>query len=74
MIINWLTTQAQQFLAARNVELDELNVGFDFALSPEMMNLLYAQNDERMTETNQPTEDVTTVTQFALDEHELALA
>lgn len=74
MIINWLTTQAQQFLAAKNVELDELNVGFDFALSPEMMNLLHAQNDERMAETNRQTEDVATVTQFALDEYELALA
>lgn len=73
MIINWLTTKAQQFSTAQNVELDELNVGFDFALSPEIMNLLYVQNDQCMTETDRQTEDVT-VTQFALDEHELALA
>ncbi|WP_333873967.1 hypothetical protein [Methylobacter sp.] len=82
MIINWVATKAQLFLPEQD---DELNVGFDFALSPEIMNLLYAQNDrsmdagdrEAIAETGQQeAEDAnaTFVTRFVLDEHELALA
>lgn len=91
MIINWVATKAQRFLAVQDAGLDEPNVGFDFALSPEMMNLLYAQNDACMdagdrtptlgdsgavAEAGQQTEDLNaaTITQFVLDEHELALA
>ncbi|MDO9048572.1 MAG: hypothetical protein Q7U66_12665 [Methylobacter sp.] len=48
MIINWMAAKAQQFLPAHDTGLDELNVSFDFALSPEIMNLLYAQNDDCM--------------------------
>jgi hypothetical protein len=80
MIINWVTAKAQQFLPEQDAGLDEFNVSFDFALSPEIMDLLYAQNDECMaaeaiTEANQPAEDAdaTAITQFELDEHELAL-
>jgi len=83
MIINWLVSKVQQFLAASDTEFDELNFSFDFALSPEIMSLLYAQNDEcmdagdeAMQEADQKAEDasLTVTTQFALDEHELALA
>ncbi|HEY8160372.1 MAG TPA: hypothetical protein VIF10_16895 [Methylobacter sp.] len=48
MIINWVTTKAQQFLPEQDAGLDELNVSFDFALSSEIMDLLYAQNDDCM--------------------------
>ncbi|MGZ5576962.1 MAG: hypothetical protein ACXWEV_08770 [Methylobacter sp.] len=51
MIINWVTTKAQQFLPGQDAGLDELNVSFDFALSPEIMDLLYAQNDGCMAAT-----------------------
>jgi hypothetical protein len=81
MIIDWVTTKAQQFLPEQDAGLDELNVSFDFALSPEIMDLLYAQNDDCMdagavAEADQPTEDLNTtaITQFELDEYELALA
>lgn len=91
MIINWVATKAQQFLPVQDAGLDELNLSFDFALSPEIMNLLYAQNDAGMdagdraptvgdsravAEEGQQAEDVnpTAIVQFALDEHELALA
>jgi len=78
MIINWLVSKAQQFLAVSDTEFDELNVSFDFALSPEIMSLLYAQNDDCMEEakTDQQSEDLNPIVirQFGLDEHELALA
>jgi hypothetical protein len=48
MIINWAAAKAQQFLPIQDTELDELSVSFDFALSAEMMGLLYAQNDACM--------------------------
>ena len=92
MIINWVTTKAQQFLPEQDAGLDELNVSFDFALSPEIMDLLYAQNDDCMDAGGRaPTvglgdagavagmqqlaedADATAITQFELDEHELAL-
>ncbi|MDO9270638.1 MAG: hypothetical protein Q7T96_16155 [Methylobacter sp.] len=118
MIINWVTTKARQFLPVQDAGFDEFNVSFDFALSPEIMNLLFAQNDDctdaggttpwmgeveqRMeqlpramhgaiaddcmdaggratqgagAETGRQVEDAnaTAVTQFALDEYELAL-
>ncbi|PPK74081.1 hypothetical protein B0F87_11111 [Methylobacter tundripaludum] len=91
MIINWVATKAQQFLPVQDAGLDELNLSFDFALSPEIMNLLYAQNDAcinagdraqtlgdsgAVAEEDQQAEGVnpTAIVQFALDEHELALA
>jgi len=97
MIIKWMTTKARQFLPVQDAGFDELNVSFDFALSPEIMNLLFAQNDDCMdagaiaddcmdaggramqgaiAETGRQAEDAnaTAVTQFALDEYELALA
>jgi hypothetical protein len=77
MIINWVTAKARQFLPGQDAGLDELNVSFDFALSPEIMDLLYAQNDDCMdaavAEAGQPAEDAAAITQFELDEHELAL-
>jgi hypothetical protein len=74
MIINWVTSKAQQFLPEQDAELDELNVSFDFALSPEIMELLYAQN-EACTDTSQQTEadSVTVIRHVGLDEYELAL-
>lgn len=69
MIINWLAAKAQQFLPVQDAELDELSVSFDFALSAEIMGLLYAKNAESLQD-----EYTTVITQFALDEHELALA
>ncbi len=79
MIINWMATRVQQFLAVQDAGLDELNISFDFALSPEIMNLLYEKNDgcmdaEAVVEADQQAEDAAAITQFALDEHELALA
>lgn len=80
MIINWVTAKARQFLPGQDAGLDELNVSFDFALSPEIMDLLYAQNDDCMdasvAEADQPPAkdaDAAAITQFELDEHELAL-
>jgi len=71
MIINWGTNKAQQLLTKQD---DELNASFDFALSPEMMALLYAQNADCMN-ASQPAENVnaTAIMQFELDEYELAL-
>lgn len=69
MVINWVATKAQLFLPVEDTELDELSVNFDFALSAEIMELLYTQN----TAGNQA-KTVNTTVQFALDEHELALA
>lgn len=68
MIINWLATKAQQFLPVQDAGPDELSVSFDFALSSEIIALMHAQNES----TQQA--DAATVTQCALDEHELALA
>ena len=70
MIINWLAAVAQQFLPVEDAGLDEheLSISFDFALSGEFMDLLYAKNAAcQQAET-------ATIPQFALDEHELALA
>ncbi|MDP1664804.1 MAG: hypothetical protein Q8L79_06710 [Methylobacter sp.] len=103
MIIKWMTTKARQFLPLQDAGFDELNVSFDFALSPEIMNWLFAQNDDctdaggrathgavaddctdaggramhgAIAETGRQAEDAnaTAITQFALDEYELALA
>lgn len=41
MIINWVAAKAQQFLPVHDTGLDELSVNFDFALSAEIMELLY---------------------------------
>lgn len=71
MIINWLATKAQQFLPVQDAGLDELSVSFDFALSSEIIALLHAQHE--LTQQAE-TADAATVTQCALDEHELALA
>jgi hypothetical protein len=48
MIINWMATKAQQFLPVPDTGLDELSVNFDFPLSAEIMDLLYAQNGDCM--------------------------
>jgi len=81
MIINWFAAKAQQFLPGQEAGLDELSTSFDFALSSEIMNLLYAQNDEChnagvIAEDERQARDAnaTDMTPFALDEHELALA
>jgi len=81
MIINWIATKAQQFSAVKDAAPDELNVNFDFALSPEIISLLYAQNDDSLNagsgapheEADQRLEQANTLA-FTLDEHELALA
>ena len=71
MIIDWVTAKAQQFLPVQDAGLDELSVSFDFALSSEIMGLLYAQNaPDQQTEVAGDA----TITRTALDEHELALA
>ena len=68
MIINWLAIKAQQLLAVDDASADEFS--FDFALSAEIAELLYAHH-----QTGQPAQarNVNVVTQFTLDEHELAL-
>lgn len=71
MIINWIAVKAQQFLSAQDEGLDELSIGFDFALSAEIADLLYAQNK---AEPQIEIMDTVTVTRTVLDEHELALA
>ncbi|TAN71036.1 MAG: hypothetical protein EPN17_02465 [Methylobacter sp.] len=71
MIINWLAAKAQQFLPEQDDGLDELSVSFDFALSAEIIAVLYAQNE---LDQQAKAADASTMTQFALDEHELALA
>lgn len=74
MIINWVAAKAQQFLPEQDAGLDELNVSFDFALSPEIMELLYAQ-DEACTDAGQQAEaeNATFIRHVDLDEYELAL-
>ncbi len=75
MIINWVAAKAQQFLPVQDTGLDEFNSSFDFALSPEIMNLLYAQNDDldagattpRMGEVEQRREQLFTAGQQAED-------
>jgi hypothetical protein len=74
MIINWVTAKAQQFLPEQDAGLDELNVSFDFALSPEIMELLYAQNEACADAGQQAEADTATVIRHVnLDEYELAL-
>jgi hypothetical protein len=74
MIINWVTTKAQQFFPEQDAGLDELNVSFDFALSTEIMELLYAQ-DVACTDAGQQAEadNATVIRHVDLDEYELAL-
>lgn len=69
MIINSVAAKAQQFSPVQDAGLDELSANFDFALSAEIMDLLYTQNAA-----GQQAEAATAMLQFALDEHELALA
>lgn len=71
MVITWVATKAQQFLAAEDAELDALSVNFDFALSAEMLDLLYQQ--KAAAQLPQMTK-LTAVPRITLDEHELALA
>jgi len=85
MIINWMASKTQLFLPEQD---DEFYLGLDFALSPEIMGLLYAQNDD-CTDAEEkgvtqhaiaePVQQETEyadafIAQFELDEHELALA
>ncbi len=51
MMINWAVAKVQQFLPIVDAGLDELSVSFDFALSAEVMDLLYAKNDGCMAAT-----------------------
>ncbi|MFU8788009.1 MAG: hypothetical protein ACNA7G_03210 [Methylobacter sp.] len=68
MIINWLSAKALPYLMIDDAEPDELSVDFDFALSTEIMAMLYAQNT-----TYAPAETMG-LRPCALDEHELALS
>lgn len=68
---NWVTEKTQQSLPAYDAELDELSVNFDFALSAEILDLLYAQNAAGQ---RRKTASKLSITRLALDEHELALA
>ncbi|MDP3875831.1 MAG: hypothetical protein Q8Q50_02510 [Methylobacter sp.] len=71
MIINWIAAKALPYLSMDDAELDELSVNFDFALSAEIMAMLYTQN------ATCPPADVAGavgIMHWALDEHELALA
>lgn len=70
MITNWIAEKTQPFLPISADELDELTVSFDFALSPEMMAMLYAQNAPCPPA---KTAAVITPTSGELDEHERAL-
>lgn len=70
MIIDWIATKTQYFFLAQDFEPDELSENFDFALSSEMMALLYAKN--AVQQRNHSTRK-DSFSQFALDEHELAL-
>jgi hypothetical protein len=70
MIINWFATKAQQLFLVQDTEPDELSEDFDFALSAEMMALLYAKN---VLQQRNYTITKDAFSQFALDEHELAL-
>ncbi len=71
MIINRLTALAQQFLPEQNAEPDELSVNFDFALSAEMLDVLYAQNQAVQLV---QAANAGPYTRVELDEHERALA
>lgn len=71
MIINWVATKAQHLIPEQDAGADELRVDFDFALSAEIMDLLYAQNMEGQ---QVDAVNATAIPRFALDEHELALA
>lgn len=57
MIINWVSEKAQQFISAQDTGLDELSVNFDFALSAEIIGLLYAQNNGFMNAEGTLSED-----------------
>jgi hypothetical protein len=82
MIIDWVAAKVQYFLPEQNAGIDEFN--FDFALSPEIMGLLHAQNEDGMDTAVQIADDaeaekqyqtdMIAITQFALDEYEMALA
>lgn len=47
MMTDWLAAVTERLLPARNAEPDELSIDFDFALSAEMMDWLYARHAER---------------------------
>jgi hypothetical protein len=71
MAINWIETKAQQFLPVQDAELDELSISFDFALSAEIIDLLYAKNTASQ---QAKSAKAASITRVALDEHEQALA
>jgi len=66
MIINWIATKAQQFFPKPDAGLDELSINFDFALSDEIMDLLYAKNAASQQA------KAAAIAQVALDERKLA--
>ena len=81
MIIDWVAAKVQYFLPEQNAGIDEFS--FDFALSPEIMDLLHAQNEDGSDTTvreadakaeQQDQTDMIAIMQFALDEYEMALA
>lgn len=69
MIINWISTKAQQFFPEQDAGLDELSINFDFALSDEIMDLLYAKNAASQ---QAKAAKAAAITQLALDEREPA--
>lgn len=71
MMINWLAAKAELFFPVPEAGLDELGVNFDFALSAEIVDWLYAQN---AAVHQVRTANSGAMLRFDLDEHELAIA
>lgn len=65
MITNWVAAAAELLSPRQYAETDELSVDFDFALSAEIMDWLYARHAADRQPKNSD------VAAAVLDEHEL---
>jgi hypothetical protein len=71
MMTNWLAAKMQQFSPVSDAGLDELGDNFDFALSAEIADWLYAKNAAGH---QAKIAHAGAMLRFDLDEHEQAIA
>lgn len=71
MLYNWISAKNKLQLPATLIDFDDIQIGLEFALSPEILSLLSGQTPSAPQSGYCP--EVGTIS-AALDEHELALA
>ncbi|MDD1621451.1 MAG: hypothetical protein LUQ11_08210 [Methylococcaceae bacterium] len=69
-MLNWMREIAQGGFAANEIESDEVHVGFEFALPPEISELLGQSTSDQSINIKDEFETA----KIILDEHELALS